>query len=119
MQTNRIAPLILSSVDATTIAIDTWTTFSVGGAPAGGIIAPIFMLRITNRCNSNVFISFNGVDRHICVLDWKNVTLYFQTNNTPTGNVSKIMTGTTFYVQGETDQQGGDIYITGYYNEQY
>ena len=116
-QTNRVAPLILSSVDAMTISIITWTPFEVGGVPVDGLIEPIFMARITNRSSIDAFISFNGVDRHAFVLKWNSIKLYFQTNSSPGNYVSKVKKGTKFYVQGLPDPKGGDIYLSGYYNE--
>jgi len=119
MQTNRVAPLALSVIDPTTIAINTWSPFRIGGVAVDGLIAPVFMIRVTVRCDSTVFLSFNGVDRHDTFLGWTSRVVYFQTNSSVSGDVSKVKIGTKFYIQGDPDWKGGNIFLSGYYNELY
>ena len=111
-QTNRIASLILTSIDATTIAIDTWTPFDIDG-----LENPCVFLCVTNMCSHNVFISYDGVNRHEIVTPWDKVVINFQTNSSPGGYVSKVKKNNVLYIQGTADQKGGDIYLSGYYNE--
>jgi len=114
---NYISPLILDFIDATTIADDTWTVFDTSG-----ISDPCFMLRITNYCPSTVLISFDGAIAHEVIPtnfgkfpESNSIEVYFQTNSSPSGYVSKIKKGTKIYVQGET-AVSGYIYLAGYYN---
>jgi len=116
-QTNRIAPLVISDVDPAVIAINTWTPFAIDDVPTDGLEEACFVLRITNRCGSDVFISYNGVDRHEEVLRWSQRVFYFQTNSSPSGYVSLVKKWTKLYIQGLPDGKGGAIYLSGYYNE--
>jgi len=107
---NAIYPLVLTSVDATAIAIDTWTYFD-----AEGIEGSCFLLRITNDSDADVFISYNGDDRHEFIAAGDTIDMNFQTNSSPSGHVSKVAKWTRLSVQG-TAAQAGDVYLSGYYN---
>ena len=110
MAKNWVYPLVLTSVDAAGIAIDTWTAFN-----AEGIEEAAFLLRITNDNNNDVYISYNGVDRHEYIEAGGSIDMNFQTNSSPAGYVSKVKKGTVLYVQGVASQ-GDTVYLSGYYN---
>jgi len=110
MVKNYVYPLVLTSVDAAGIAIDTWTAFDVDG-----IEEAVFLMRITNDNANDVYISYNGVDRHKFIGAGDSVDMNFQTNSSPSGDVSKVKKGTVLYVQGVASQ-GDTVYLAGYYN---
>lgn len=110
-QKNNVIPLILSSLDATKIGAGTWSTFD----PLTGAC---FWLRIINNSDTDVFISYNGSDRHEYIKAGDSIECNFQTNSSPSNKVAKVKKGTIIYVQG-SPAQGGDIYLAGYYNDKF
>jgi len=112
-QKNMVEPLVLTSVDATAIEIDTWTVFD-----EDGIEGACFFLRITNDSDADVFISYDGVDRHEYIAAGDTIDVNFQTNSSPSGKVSKVSMWTKIYVQG-TAAQAGNVYLAGYYNRDF
>jgi len=109
-QANYVVPIVLGIVDAGDISAVTWVEFD--NTPLDGAC---FMLRITNDSGSDIDISYDGIDSHEFIKAGNRIEVYFQTNSSPSGYVSKIKKGTKIYVQGATDQ-GGTIYLAGYYN---
>ena len=75
------------------------------------------MLRITNESNTDVFISYDGVNEHEFLHADEKIEINFQTNSSPSGYVSKIKLGTVLYVSGVAGV--GLVYLAGYYNKTY
>lgn len=86
----------------------------VAGYAAGlTLTQPAAMLRFINASNTGVQISYDGVTNHDFILPTSTVTLDFQSNNAPNGQMSMIRKGTIIYVAGTAGV--GILYITGYY----
>jgi len=107
---NRVYPIELQSVDAHDVTLITWTPFTIPP-----IEDACFFLRITNDTAGEMFISFNGVDRHEFILPYSSIEINFQTNASPSNYVSKLKSFSELYVQGLA--KDGDIYLAGYYND--
>ena len=110
MTRDYITPLELQTVDATTIAIGTWTAFD-----AEGVEGVCFLITINNDSDADVFISYDGATRHEFVAAGDRLTINFQTNASILGEIAKLRKWTKLYVQG-TAAQAGNIYLSGYYN---
>jgi hypothetical protein len=109
-QRNWVYPLIITSVDTAGIAADTWTAFDT----AGFEVSP-FMISINNDSNTDIFISWNGTDRHEFIATDRRLDVNFQTNASPPNFVSKPKLGQVLYVQGVAGV--GLVYLSGYYNQ--
>ena len=110
MTKDFITPIELQTVDATAIAIDTWTAFD-----ADGIEGACFLITINNDSDADVFISYDGVVRHEFIAAGDRLSLNFQTNSSPSGYVAKLARWKKLYVQG-TAAQAGNVYLSGYYS---
>jgi len=108
MRSNRITPMELQFVDVSTIIAEAYTSLSA-------IEGALCFIRITNDSNTDVFISFDGVDDNIYVKAGDAVPRYFQSNSAPTNNVSKLKKNTIPRVRGAAGV--GYVYISGWYNE--
>jgi len=110
MAKDYVKAITMQNVDSTGIAIDTWTAFDTGG-----IEEACFFIRITNDSDTNVFISYDGINDHEYVQDGNRIDINIQTNSSPGNYVAKLRKGTVVYVRG-TAGQSGLIYLSGYYN---
>jgi len=113
MAKNCIIPLLLTSVDATTIDAGAWTAINPNGTEEA-----CFLIRIVNECASSILISFDGVNSHDFIPNNETVNYNFQTNSSPNNFSSLLKKGTVVYVKGAAAQDG-DIYLAGYYNDTY
>lgn len=111
-QKNYITPIKLRGVDTAGIAIDTWTVFT-----GSGLEGSCFFLRITNASDTDVFISYDGVNAHEYLTADDRININFQSNSSPAGYVSKLRKGSLLYVRGVAGT--GLVYLSGYYNEPY
>ena len=109
-QTNRIKPLVLTTVDTSEISAITWIAFD-----DDGIEGACFFLRITNDSDTDVIITYNGADDHEFIAADSTIEVNFQTNSSPSGYVSKLKKGTVISVSGSAGT--GLVYLAGYYNE--
>jgi len=114
-KSNRVYPLILSSIDATTIDNLHLEPFRVDGDPYP-LPEACFFIRITNACNNAVLVSFNNLGLHLYIPSGEHREINFQTNASPSNYVSLLKKGTLLSAGGATDE-GGYIYLAGYYNE--
>lgn len=85
--------------------------------PAGGLPEACFTLIFRNHSNRGVVVSYNGADIHDIVNADSVTQIDFQTNSSPNGFVALIPKGTHIYYQGAIGG-AGDIYISGYYQEE-
>ncbi len=110
MAQDSVKPILLFSIDATTINAS-YQLISNNPIPV-----PTFFLRITNSSNQDVSISFNGVDDHEFVLSRNYIDIPFQTNNQPQGNIALLPAQTFVWVRGIT-ATSGRVLVSGYYQK--
>jgi len=112
MPKDSIKPLLIASLDASTLQAVTYTAIN---AVANGLDGPCFMIRITNASSSGVLVSYDGINDHDILLDGHILQLDFQTNSRPGNKVAQLAKGTKVYVRGAAGQ--GNIYLSGWYQE--
>lgn len=114
-QKNYITPLFLDFLEAADLTAGAWLPFEVNG-----IEGPCFTLRVTNDSEINVLLSYDGITAHEFLADYTKIDVLFQTNASPSGDVSKVKTGTVIYLKSELNAKlpppAGYIYLAGYYN---
>jgi len=113
LQGNCVKPIVLRSVDSSTLAADTWDVITEAGA-GPKLEGSCFLIRITNDSNKDVILSFDGSNEHEVVLASGSLELNFQTNSSPSAQVSKLRKGTSVYARGVAGT--GLIYLSGYFN---
>lgn len=87
------------------------------GGPNAGFPQPVFMLEFTNDSNTACDIWFyNDVHQQQHIRFDTSLTLNFQTNHQPQGNVACFPMGAQVWISGTAGI--GFIYMTGYYTEQ-
>jgi len=109
MPKDSIKPIVLQTLDTSTIDAVAWTVVS-----AAGLEAPCFSLRITNTSGNVLFISFDGVNDHDVLLNNDHLDLSFQTNSRPGNQVAQLAKGTVIYVRGTPAV--GNIHVSGWYH---
>ena len=114
-QKNALWPKKLKSVDATAIAVDTWTVFE----DADGVQvldSPIAYLRIVNDSAADIFISFNGgTSTHDYIEAGGKLEIYAQISGSPGIYVAQFPADALVAIQGPV-QQDGVIYLSAYRN---
>ncbi len=108
---NIVLPIVLSSIDSSTVT----GSYKLLSA-ATGIPAACIMLRFINDSTQDVTISYDGVNDHDFLPSITNFELNFQTNAQPSASVSCMPLGTKIYVKGTAG--AGFVYLAGYYNPQ-
>jgi len=108
MRSNRITPMELQFVDVSTIIAGAYASLSA-------IEGALSFVRVTNDSNTNVFISFDGIEDHIYVKAGDSVPYPYQNSSAPMNNVSKLPKNTIPRVRGTAGV--GYVYISGWYNE--
>jgi len=78
-----------------------------------GLPAACFLLKIVNNSDTDVTVSYDGVDGHDFVRNDNKLEINFQTNSQPHGHVNLLSQGTRIYLAGVAGT--GNIYIIGYY----
>ena len=109
MAKDYVKAITMQSVDSAGIGAGAYTAFD-----AGGIEQPCFFIRITNDSDTNIFVSYDGINDHEYVQDGNRIEINTQTNASPGNYVSKISKGTVVYVRGTAGT--GIVYLSGYYN---
>lgn len=115
-QKNAVWPMPLMFVDTDDIATDTWTV-AVDDDDNEIVGYPLIMLRITNASSQDIYISFDGVNKHEFIEANSRIEINFQANQSPNNQVSKLPSNTKLYVQGPTSQDEY-VYFSGYFNQQ-
>lgn len=113
-QKNRIAPLILATIDADDVTALDWLAFDTDG-----IEEACFFIKITNASYIPIVVSFDGVNEHEFVGYRDSISINTQMHSSPSGDVSKIRRKNVIYVRGILEAKGGqlgNIYLSGYYN---
>jgi len=87
------------------------------GGPNDGFPQPVFMIELVNDSNTACNILFyNDVHQQQHIPANSHITLNFQTNHQPSGNVACYPAGAQVWISGAAGV--GYIYITGYYTYQ-
>jgi hypothetical protein len=107
---NYILPIPLTSVTSASINGTTYTAINDAGLPH-----PCSIIRIINASTTAVQISWDGTHDHDYVKAGDTITLNFQTNRQPNGQVALAKHGTVFYVKGTAGT--GFLALAGYYQE--
>lgn len=110
MSKNYIVPIEMQSIDASTVAAGAFTAIK-----ASGVEGACSFIRITNASNTDIIISFNGVDDHEYIPSNKSISTYFQVSKSPASFESKMSKKTVIYARGAAGV--GYVYVSGYYNE--
>ena len=107
---NQVKAVPLSILDTATISGVTFT-------PIGTLSHPVFLIRLFNPSNTNVFLSYDGVILHDFVPSGGGVLeLNFQSNAQPNNFLANLAKGTTVYAVGLAGV--GLIYMSAYYQPQ-
>ena len=110
MSKDSIKPLLITSVDSSTLGLGAYSVIN-----ADGLDGPCFMIRITNASSAPIIISYDGLVDHDVLVDDDVLQLDFQTNSRPGNKVAQMAKGTKIYVRGAAGQ--GFIYLSGWYQE--
>jgi len=109
MAKDYVKAIVMQSVDTAGIGAGAYTAFDTSG-----IEQPCFFIRVTNDSDTNVFISYDGINDHEYVQNDNKLDINIQTNSSPGNYVAKLRKGTVVYVRGIAGT--GSIYLSGYYN---
>ena len=108
---NTVRALEMFTFDATTLDPVIWKPLSTIGIPQA-----CFMIRIINDSAAKVEVSYDGTAANDFILANDDLQLSFQHNSRPSNHVALLGKGTVIYVRG-TAPMAGDIYLTGYYQQ--
>ena len=108
MAKDIIVPIEIQSIDTAGIGAGAYSEI---GNPLEGALA---FIRITNTSNTDVYISYDGVNDHEFIPATNRISSYFQVNSSPTNHVSKLRKETMLYIRGVAGV--GLVYVSGYYN---
>lgn len=81
---------------------------------AAGFPGSCFLLRIINDSNSKISISYDGINDHDFVLANSNISLNFQGNAGPSGQVAQLPAKTVVYVASAA-ANAGTLVVSCYY----
>jgi hypothetical protein len=110
MPTNRLVAIPLGVFDTANL------TAAYQPIYPGGLPHAISLLRITNRSNVDVLLSFDGAtDNDLIGVD-STYYLPAQQNSQPRNQVMQIPAGTLLSIKEATAAGTGNIYVSGYYN---
>lgn len=111
MPANRLQAIPLAIFDAAALTANFQPIY------AGGLPAPLAVLRINNTSNTDIIISYDGVTEHDYILANTEFQLFAQLNSQPNNQVMYIASGSLLAVKFAKIAGNGDIYISGYYTE--
>jgi len=114
MITNVIQPLVLKSLDASTLNLIAWFRFD-----AIGLTHPCNIIRITNASYIPINISFDAVSISDIMLARTDLTYNFQSNSLLSGKVAMMKKGSFIYINGNGAPKAGYVYLSGYYNKEF
>ena len=107
---NCVKALPISFVDTATLSAVTFT-------PIGTLANPVFLIRFFNPSNTNVFISYDGINPQDFVPSGGGILeLNFQNNAQPNNFLANLAKGTTVYATATAGI--GFIYMSAYYQPQ-
>lgn len=85
-------------------------TFQNIGTP---LEEPCFMIRVVNESDTDVQISYDGINPNDYVITKTQVTLNFQTNGQPNNYLANLPKGMQIYVRGLAGN--GNVFLIGYF----
>jgi hypothetical protein len=109
MSNDFILPMKMRSVDTAGIALGSYTEI---GNP---FLKALSFLRITNASDTNVIISYDGINDHEFVYkSGGSIEINFQKCASVSNSFGKLRKGTILYIRGAVGT--GLVYVSGYYN---
>jgi hypothetical protein len=108
---NTIKPVPLQLLNSTALSAVLFTPFP------NPLPQACFMIRLINRSNRLITVSYDGVNAHDVVFAEENLTLNFEQNSQPTNEFAWMKKGTQVYLLGNPIGANGFIYLCGYYQE--
>jgi len=109
MAKDFVKAIEMQSIDTSTIGAGAWSAVNAAGTEGA-----CFFIRITNDSNTDVSISYDGIDYHEFIASGDSIEVNFQANASPGNFVSLLRKGTVFYARGTAGV--GLVYVSGYYN---
>jgi hypothetical protein len=107
---NQVKAIPLAFLDTATISAITFT-------PIGTLPQAVFLIRFFNPSNTNVFVSFDGVNTADFVPSGGGILeLNFQANAQPNNFLANLAKGTKVYAAGLAGV--GFVYMSAYYQPQ-
>lgn len=107
---NCVKAVPLSFIDTATISAITFT-------PIGTLSQAAFLVRFFNPSNTDVFLSYDGINMHDFVPSGGGILeLNFQANAQPNNFLANLAKNTTVYAVGAAGV--GFIYMSAYYQPQ-
>lgn len=110
MAKNKIAAITLGTFNSAAL------TGNYQPIYAGGLAHSLVMLRIVNRSNVSIIISYDGVTDNDYISSLETFILPAQMNSQPRNQVLQIPAGTMLSIKQATAPGVGMIYVSGYYN---
>ena len=104
---NFVQAIPISSLDSAGIGV------SYLAINAGGLPEACFLVKIINNSNTDVTISYDGINDNDFMQDGEIITLNLQTNSQPNNHIALMRKGTVIYAKGTAGV--GLIYVVGYY----
>ena len=110
MSKNRVTAIPMGTFDAANL------TAAYQPIYAGGVPHSLSLLRIINKSNVDIIISYDGATDNDYISVDSTFILPAQMNSQPRNEVMQISAGTMLSVKQATAAGAGTIYISGYYN---
>ena len=82
---------------------------------AAGLTQACSIIRIVNDSNTNIGVSYDGVDTHEVINSGDSIQLTFQSNSRPNNKVALMAKGSNICAIGAAGV--GNIYLIGYYQD--
>ena len=110
MPSNKIQAIELAGFDSADLTANFQTIYP------GGLPHSLSLLRIANKSNVDVVISYDGIQDNEYVSAGETFMLYAQSIQPPKNQVSQIAAGGLLSIKQATAAGVGDIFVSGYYN---
>ena len=111
MPSNRLKAIPLGTFNAANLTANYQPIY------AGGLPHALALLRIINRSNVDIIISYDGIVNHDYIGVDSTFFLPAQMNSQPQNQVMYISAGSLLSVKQATAAGIGTIYVSGYYTE--
>jgi hypothetical protein len=109
MPKNRLQALELGTFDSANLTANFQALYD------GGLPHAVSMLRIINKSNVDIIVSYDGATENDYVVTLETLTVPAQLIAQPRNNEASIPAGTNLSVKQATAAGVGNIYVTGYY----
>lgn len=108
MAKTSLMAIPLQQFDAASLIAATYLPINAAGLPAACCV-----IKLSNRSNVPVFVSYNGVEDHEYIRSESDLFLPIQMNSQPAGYEMLMPKGTIIYLRGGAGI--GTIFLSGYY----